>query len=101
MLIVRFMCCVTHIQNTSVDPGPSFPDYSSKQLGFHEPIVFDRAPSGSTFGGVKTDVKSTYAVVNCSGQLIRKVLIHNTSSAFCLFFLVINSFFITEQHGGS
>lgn len=60
----RVRIVLSYTQNTSVGPGPDFPNYVDKQWGFHPPILFDAAPSGKQFGSVKTDAKSTYKVVS-------------------------------------
>lgn len=54
------------MQDGVVDPGPPFPNYLDKQIGFHLPVVYDAAPIGKDFGGVKSDVKTndTYQAVS-------------------------------------
>ena len=47
-----------------MDPGPEVPDYSSKQVSFLPPVLFDHVPSPYSFGSVVKDAKPQYSVVS-------------------------------------
>jgi len=60
--IDKYSSLVPYLRDNVVgtpDPGPAPQEQISKAISLQKPIVFDAAPSGTRFGGVLQDVKST------------------------------------------
>ena len=51
-------------QGSSLDPGPSPPDYASEQLEFLPEVLYDHVPVGKNFGDVHSDAEPSYTVVS-------------------------------------
>ena len=61
----------THVQGSTVDFGPAFPNYLDEQISLQTDVIFDSVPFFRSFGDVTSDVGSSYGVVSCYYTIYR------------------------------
>lgn len=61
------------IQGSTVDPGPSPPNYLDQQLSLQTAVIYDTVPFFKSFGDVTTDVRTSYRPVGILDRIAKLI----------------------------